>query len=112
MRMTPMYRNTLRRVSMAILLGAGLFATGGQALAQAGMPDTRKMSCADVRALVAKRGAVLLATGPNTFDRYVRDNSFCSYPDQVDPQWVPTLDGSCNVGGGRCWDPSIFYGNR
>lgn len=99
----------LKRACIAVALAAAIPVV---ASAQEGMPDTRKMTCADVRALVAKRGAVLLATGPNTFDRYVRDNSFCTYPDQVDPQWVPTLNGSCNVGGGRCWDPSILYGTR
>lgn len=92
----------------AVLLGGMSFG----ASAQEGMPNTRTMSCADVQALVAKRGAVMLATGPNTYDRYVRDNSYCSYPDQVNPEWVPTLNGSCNVGGGTCWDPSTLYGNR
>lgn len=98
-----------RRASLAAAL-VGLAATG--AAAQEGMAQTRTMSCADVQALVAKRGAVMLATGPNTYDRYVRDNSYCTYPEQVNPEWVPTLNGSCNVGGGTCWDPTTLYGNR
>ena len=104
---------TMIRLLKAVCLATVML--GGMSLgasAQQGMPQTRTMTCADVQALVAKRGAVLLATGPNSYDRYVRDNSYCSYPEQVNPEWVPTLNGSCNVGGGTCWDPSTLYGNR
>jgi hypothetical protein len=92
-------------------LGVALLAAGG-AQAQQGMPNTRTMSCAQVQSLVARSPGVVLATGPNTFDRYVNNVRFCSGSEQIKPEWVPAKDGTCYVGGGTCWDPSTFYGNR
>lgn len=92
-------------------LGVALLAAGA-ARAQQGMPNTRTMSCAEVQALVARSGAVVLATGANTFDRYVSNVRYCAGAEQIKPEWVPTKTGTCYVGGGTCWDPSTFYGNR
>src|SRR5829696_8952254 len=52
------------------------------------------------RGLVAAKGAVVLRTGPNTYDRYVRDASFCAVQESVRPDWVRTADSAqCYVGG-------------
>ncbi len=81
------------------------------ALAQAGMPDSRKMSCEQVQSLMARSGAALLATGSTTYDRYVRDVGYCPAGDVTKPQWVPTLNGQCFVGA-ICWDPSTDAGRN
>lgn len=62
-------------------------------------PMTQTMDCAAARQLVARAGAVVLGTGPYTYDRYVRDRSFCQLAEILDPAWVPTRDvAQCPVG--------------
>ncbi len=71
-----------------------------------GRPSSTRMSCGQATALVQARGAVLLGTGGQTFDRYVRDRSFCAITEVVQPRFVPTLDDpQCPVGY-RCREPS------
>ncbi|MEW6255524.1 MAG: hypothetical protein AB1592_06155 [Pseudomonadota bacterium] len=105
-----------RRVARgtARLAGAvlGALALAGPAAAQQGMPNTRNMTCAEVQSLVARSSGVVLATGPNTFDRYVANVRFCTGAEQIKPEWVPTKSGTCYVGGGTCWDPTTLYGSR
>lgn len=73
------------------------FATG--ALAQSGA-TTLTMTCAAARGIVASQGAVVLRTGPTTYDRYVRDSSFCALQETARPAWVRTADiAQCPVGG-------------
>ena len=68
------------------------------AFAQA-RPMTPGMDCAAARQLVGRAGAIVLGTGPNTYDRYVRDRSFCQIAEILDPAWVPTRDvAQCPVG--------------
>jgi len=62
------------------------------ALAQAGRPSTLAMTCAQAKALVASRGAIVLSTSPTTYDRYVRDASFCTWPEMAQTAWVRTAD--------------------
>ena len=63
------------------------------------MPSTLQMSCSQAAYLVASRGAVVLRTGPNTYDRYVRGNGFCMWGEIAVPEWVPTADtGQCFIG--------------
>ncbi len=73
------------------------FSTG--ATAQSGA-TTLDITCAQASGLVAAKGAVVLRTGPNTYDRYVRDASFCAVQELVRPDWVRTADTArCYVGG-------------
>ncbi|MEP9378884.1 hypothetical protein ABLE91_19360 [Aquabacter sp. CN5-332] len=103
----------MRTGTWAALGCAAALAAGGAwpASAQEGMPQTRTMSCAQVQSLMARAGALLLATGPTTYDRYVKDVAFCPGGDVTKPQWVPTQNGACFVGG-ICWNPSTDSGNR
>ena len=81
-------------------LGALLAAT---AAAEA-RPDSRGMSCADIRQLIQSRRAVVLTTGPNTYDRYVRQfGNECDWPQVPMSAYVPTRDGRCPVY--KCDDP-------
>jgi hypothetical protein len=69
------------------------------AIAQSGS-TTLAMSCAQARGIVASQGAAVLRTGPATYDRYVRDGSFCALQETVRPAWVRTADvAQCPVGG-------------
>lgn len=57
-----------------IAVAVALIATG--ASAQQG-PLTPGISCRQANLLVTSRGAIVLRTGQNTYDRYVRSQAFC-----------------------------------
>ena len=68
-------------------------------------PDTRKMTCAQTQALIQSQQATVLSTGPNTYDRYVRQfGSDCDAPYVPMVDYVPTSDGQCMVY--RCEQPA------
>lgn len=67
-------------------------------------PDTRTMSCWQLQQLIQSRRAVVLTTGPNTYDRYVRQlGNECDWPQVPMSAYVPTRDGRCPVY--KCNDP-------
>jgi hypothetical protein len=75
-----------------------LIGMGSGALAQS-HPLTLQMSCNGARQLVASQGAVVLNTGPTTYDRYVSAVTQCVRGDTLDPAWVPTADTpQCSIG--------------
>ncbi|MBZ9675696.1 hypothetical protein [Mesorhizobium sp. ES1-1] len=73
-------------------------------------PDTRKMSCEQLRDLIRRHRAVVVTTGPNTYDRYVRQfGNECDWPEVPMSAYVPTRDGSCPVY--RCQEPVNNFPN-
>lgn len=77
-------------ITTAILLAA----TG---LADA-RPDTRTMGCRQLQQLIQSHRAVVVTTGPNTYDRYVRQfGNECDWPKVPMSAYVPTRDGRCPV---------------
>ena len=79
------------------------------AIAQPG-PTTLAMTCAKARGIVNSQGAAVLRTGPTTYDRYVRDRSFCALQEMAQPTWVRTADvAQCPIGG-ICRSPEIDNG--
>lgn len=61
---------------------------------------TLSMSCAQAREIVSIWGAAVLRTGPATYDRYVRDSSYCARQEVIRPAWVKTTDmAQCPIGG-------------
>lgn len=61
-------------------------------------PDTRTMSCQQLQQLIQSQRAVVLTTGPNTYDRYVRQfGNECDWPQVPMSVYVPTRDGRCPV---------------
>lgn len=75
-----------------------LVSMSSSALAQSN-PLTLRMSCNGARALVATQGAIVLNTGPSTYDRYVSGYGRCVLGEVPDPAWVPTADNSqCPIG--------------
>ncbi|MDJ1159546.1 hypothetical protein QNA08_15020 [Chelatococcus sp. SYSU_G07232] len=85
------------RISVLSLgLVAALVATAVHAQSR---PYAPRMSCRAVAGLVAARGAVVISTGPTTYDRYVRDRRFCEITEVTQPAWVPTADSpQCFIG--------------
>ena len=76
---------------------AALFAASA-ALAQP-RPSTTAMPCSAVRALVASEGAVVLGTGPHTYDRYVAHQGFFGLDQVTDPAHERSADTlQCFVG--------------
>ena len=58
-----------------------------------------RLTCAGAAAMVNQQGAVLFDTSPTTFDRYVRDATFCPMDMVARPASIPTRDNpSCPVG--------------
>ena len=83
----------------AVFASVVLASLSTAAVAQSG-PTTLAMTCAQARGIVASQGAVVLHTGPTTYDRYVRDGSFCAFQETARPAWVRTADtAQCPVGG-------------
>lgn len=61
-------------------------------------PNTLSMSCAQASGLVASQGAAVLSTGPNSYDRYVANASFCLPGETLRRASAPTADGACQIG--------------
>jgi hypothetical protein len=86
-----------------LLIAAGALAMiASTAQAQSQRPHTQNMLCSDAKALVARRGAVVLYTGEDLYDRYVRDQGFCEREQTIQPARVPTRDWAQCFVGYRC----------
>lgn len=88
----------------APLCVALLIAGSGPALAQ--RPSTTNLTCAQARALVTRQGAAVLGTGGPTYDRFVRDRSFCEATEIGRRAFVPTRDTPGCFVGFTCYEPS------
>lgn len=95
-----------RSLLLLVALGAP-----SAALAQ-DFPNTLNMSCTEAQAMVNSRGAVTLSTGPNVFNRYVKDEASCSGGQQTRPAWVQTRDQQQCPVGNTCVDPNNEGGGR
>jgi hypothetical protein len=74
-----------------------LACTAAPALAQ--RASTPGMSCQSAATLVARQGAVVLSTGPDLYDRYVANDTFCPIGYFARPAFLPTRDNpQCHVG--------------
>ena len=88
----------LRIISMTAAI---MFASTGLADAR---PDTRNATCAELQQMIQSRHAVVLTTGPNTYDRYVRQfGTECDWPQVPMSAYVQTRDGRCPLY--RCYEP-------
>ncbi len=91
----------LPRVLLVILA----IALPGAALAQS-RASIRNLTCAQAQRIVSSQGAVVLDTGPFTFDRYVAHTGFCERDQTTTPVWEAARDNpQCPVGY-RCIDLS------
>jgi hypothetical protein len=64
-------------------------------------PSSLKMSCAAATQLIQSEGAVVISTGPDLYDRYVRNQTFCGPSEEAVVRFIPTRDNpSCFAGYG------------
>lgn len=89
----------------AIVL-AGLFVSAGVEA----RPDTRSMTCKQLQAFVKKHGAVVMNTGPRTYERFVYHRGFCLYSEIAATAWVDASDGECRLR--ECKDRDIDKHHR
>jgi len=82
-----------------LLLLAALFVG---ASAQAARPNTQNMTAAQVKALVAENGAIVLSTSSFGYDRFVANRSFCAGGEKAVAAYVPTLDSDAAFIGYSC----------
>ena len=96
-------RGSLMKTAIIVpaLVLAGLMVTAG---AQA-RPDTRSMSCQQLQNFVKDNGAVVMNTGPRTYNRFVHHRGFCLYSETVGTAWVDASDGDCRLR--ECKPPRI-----
>ncbi len=92
----------MRHVLTVLLLTC----TANAASAQ-GRPDTTAMTCAQARGTVLRAGGIVLGTGGPTYDRYVRDRSFCAPTEVTRPGRAPTRDNPACFVGYTCFEPGI-----
>ncbi|MCJ2033643.1 hypothetical protein [Methylobacterium sp. J-068] len=68
-------------------------------------PSTTAMTCRQAKFLVDRRGGLVLGTGGQTYDRFVRDRSFCEVTEITVPAFVPAGDTPRCFVGYRCIEP-------
>jgi hypothetical protein len=97
----------LRRLAMALIpsLALSVSVAATDIAAAQGRPDTSRMSCASARQLVSRHGAIVLSTGPSTFDRFVSNRSYCMPTEQTEPAFVRTTDNRQCFVGYTCREP-------
>ena len=61
--------------------------------------STTSMSCTGAASFVASRGAVVIGTGGDTYERVVSSQGFCNRGEDTKPLFAPTRDnGACFIG--------------
>jgi hypothetical protein len=90
-----MQTSTIKKLSICLML---FVASPCCCFAQA-RPNTTTMSCKSAAGLVSAKGAIVLETGPVTYDRYVTGDGYCQTDETTKPAFVPTTDNSqCFIG--------------
>ena len=93
---------TLRAAALTL---TALAACASGALAQ-GRPSSTSMTCAAAANFVASRGAVVIGTGGDTFERAVAHQGFCLRGQDTRPLFSPTRDNNACFIGYYCYDPT------
>ena len=92
---------TLRAATLALIAIAACLSA---AQAQTRL-STTGMSCTGAASFVASRGAVVIGTGGDTYERVVSGQGFCNRGEDTKPLFAPTRDnGACFIGY-YCFDP-------
>jgi hypothetical protein len=95
--MSPKMRAIPIMVLTALVLPLTVVGVGAQ-----NRPDSLRMSCEAARRLISERGAVVLGSGPDIYDRFVATQGFCQRDEYTDPVWLPTADSRQCFIGYRC----------
>lgn len=89
---------------MVIRIAAALVLAASPAAAQT-RPSSTAMTCQQTIRLVQAKGALVLGTGGMTYDRFVRDRSFCEPTEIAKRAFRPTLDNPNCLIGHTCYEP-------
>ena len=90
----------MRRLAPALCIVVCL-AGGSAALAQ-GRTDTRALTCAAVKAVVARDRDVVLASSETAYETVHRDNMACASDETGTPAFIPSADEPSCFAGWRC----------
>ena len=71
-----------------------------------GRPSTTTMSCTAAASFIVSRGAVVIGTGGDTFERAVVHQGFCNMGEYTKPLFARTRDLSACFVGYYCFDGS------
>jgi hypothetical protein len=73
-------------------------------------PSTLSMSCRQAQRLVASHGAVVMTTGPHTFNRFVASPGYCEVAEWAHSATAPTRDADdCPLGYICNTAPPLWY---
>ena len=89
---------------MVTRIGAALIFLAAPAAAQT-RPSSTTMTCQQATRLIEARGALVLGTGGMTYDRFVRDRSFCEPTEIAKRAFRPTRDNPNCLIGYTCYEP-------
>ena len=89
---------------MMTRIAAALVLAASPAAAQT-RPSTTAMTCQQTIRLIQARGALVLGTGGMTYDRFVRDRSFCEPTEIARRAFRPTRDNPNCLIGYTCYEP-------
>lgn len=89
---------------MKIRIAAALILAATPAVAQI-RPSSTTMTCQQTVRLIQARGALVLGTGGMTYDRFVRDRSFCEPTEIAKRAFRPTRDNPNCLIGYTCYEP-------
>ena len=68
-------------------------------------PSSVTLTCAPASGLVRARGALVLGTGGQTYDRFVSDVGHCDSGQAARSAFEPTRDNASCLIGYTCYDP-------
>ena len=94
----------------AVICGLALLLNAGSAEAQT-RPSTVSRPCTASQRDVQVNGAIVLGTGGFTYDRFVRDRSFCEFDEGLEAAFVPSRDSPTCFIGYRCKNTSPWPDN-
>src|SRR5262245_6606198 len=60
------------------------------------------MSCESAQATIANAAAIVLGTGPSTYDRFVATQGYCTNDEFTEPAFAPTANNPQCFIGYRC----------
>ena len=84
------------QISIVALL---LLGTTSSAIAQ-NRPDSRLYTCDEARSIIRDAGAIVMTTGRFTYERVVRNRSYCEFDEDTLTVFAPTKDRrKCPIGG-------------
>ncbi|MCJ2141424.1 hypothetical protein [Methylobacterium sp. E-066] len=89
---------------MIFRIATALMVVAAPAAAQT-RPSSTAMTCQQTVRLIQARGALVLGTGGQTYDRFVRDRSFCEATEIARRAFRPTRDNPNCLIGYTCYEP-------